>query len=370
MGLSGLLVVFFFIILALSGARQAIQRQRDDLVKQVESLTKQNEGISQELRRLQDLRNSLQRELDKISQEKEEIQRKYDLAAKEKEALIEKLKTRPAVTKEIAVTLPQTNEGYWGEILKAKTDLELQLDSIRSELKTIQINNEQLQRDKAALELEIKNLNRENEDLKRQLNYNQKITDTLSQELVREKNDKFKIQDSLKSIKSENEILRRQLKSLDNRKINLEEKLLDLQKENDRITARLNEMEMLLQDKMLRIDNLKKQLEAGPEEKITAQEEKESIELPPIVVRPQTLETPSVQPHPSLVGKILAVNRENNFVIIDLGQNKGVKMGDTFQVYQQEDVIASLEVTQARREIAACDIKRETTPIKVGDTVR
>ena len=69
-------------------------------------------------------------------------------------------------------------------------------------------------------------------------------------------------------------------------------------------------------------------------------------------------------------GKILAINKDANFVIIDLGEDRGINVGDTFQVYREGESIATIGVIQARKSIAACEIKKETTAIKVGDTIR
>lgn len=376
--LAGLLFVLLFAALQLNTAKQTVERERDELTKEVNSLTQQNDGFSREIRRLQDERNTLQKQLERISQAAEEIQLKYQMIAQEREVLIERLKTKPAVATAVepskATKAPQTDDAYWAGILQEKTDLAMQLQNTISELKAMRIANEELQRDKAALELDLKNLNRENYDLNRQLEYNRKIMDSLSQEIVREKNDKFKIEEALKSIKSENHVLRQQLKSLDNRKINLEKKIGDLQKENTAISKKVDEMGIFLQEKGVQIDKLKKQLEAGQSlTKVAPESSKESpIELPPIVVRPGEAgaEVPGEPAAVSFRGKILAINRDNNFAIVDLGQDQGIKPGDTFQVYRQHNIIAILEVIQTRKEISACDIKKEDASIKVGDAIR
>ena len=57
-------------------------------------------------------------------------------------------------------------------------------------------------------------------------------------------------------------------------------------------------------------------------------------------------------------------------MIIDLGQDAGIKMGDTFKVYKQGKAIGTIEVVQVRQTISACDIKEEITAIEAGDTVR
>ena len=57
-------------------------------------------------------------------------------------------------------------------------------------------------------------------------------------------------------------------------------------------------------------------------------------------------------------------------MVIDLGKDSGIKLGDTFKVYREDKTVATLEVIQARQSISACDIKEEITAIKAGDIVR
>ena len=57
-------------------------------------------------------------------------------------------------------------------------------------LRSLQIANESLQREKSVLEMDVNSLRNEKKDLLRQLDYNQKLLDSMAQEVVREKNDK------------------------------------------------------------------------------------------------------------------------------------------------------------------------------------
>ncbi len=218
------------------------------------------------------------------------------------------------------------------------------IDKLESSLRDYTDKNENLEKQKSAFELEISNLRLENGDLKRQVEYNKKLLDSIAQELTKESNEKAQIQDSFKSIKNENTILTRQLKSLNNRKVSLEKRLQQLQREKSTIESGAAKIEAPL-------------------------EKKESVELPPIVVRPQS-ETSMQETTTALGGSILAINKESNFVIIDLGEDAGIKVGDIFQVYREDKFIATIEVIQTRKSIAACDIKNETATIKIGDTVR
>ncbi|MDD4900375.1 MAG: hypothetical protein PHG68_07330 [Candidatus Omnitrophica bacterium] len=232
-GLIAVLVVSFALnIFTLLSKEQAL-RSNNTLQEDKSSLLKEVETSKQKVGQLQKQLIELNQGVDKLNKEKEEIQKKYDLVDKARQTLVDQvkaLKEKEASSKTSASATAQPasnalgNDAYWAGILKQKKDLEWQLDTVRSELKTAQINNEQLQKEKSALELEAGNLGREKQDLGRQyefvqkqLEYNKKMMESIALELVGEKNDKLQIQDSFKAIKTENAMLRRQLKNLNDR---------------------------------------------------------------------------------------------------------------------------------------------------------
>jgi predicted nuclease with TOPRIM domain len=355
-GLVGLLIICFFLFTQTLNSKQQLMRERDDLRNENASLSSKVEKLNSSLREKENEASLLRKDLEKVNRGLSEAQTKLELAIRTRDKLTEELKSlrqgavRPAVQVEAA---PPTPDAYWAGILKAKTDLEMQLEGLRGELKSAQINNEQLQRDKSVLGLDLNHLRRENDDIKRQFEYNKKVMDTIAQELVREKNDKLQIQDSFKSLKNENVIIVRQLKSLNMRKVDLDKKIKQLQEEKASLERKLSEMQTVL---------------TGAAKIEAPVQEKESVELPPIVVRPQ-VET-QIQEPGDFLGKILSVDRENNFTIIDLGQEAGLNLGDTFGVYREGKKIANIEVIKISKSVAACDITRETTPIKIGDTIK
>jgi len=377
LGLAGAAIVGFFLFAQTLNEKKNVSAERDDLKQKNVSLQNDVSRFEGRLRESENRLNVLNNELNKISQERDELERKYELANKAKEELAEKLKQRqpslPAAAPAPAeAPLAQNVDAYWAEVLKVKADLELQLANVRNELKSTQIINEQLQREKGAIDLDLGALKREKDDLKRQLEYNRKIMDSISQELVRERSDKIRIQDGFKSIKGENIVLIRQLKNLTGRKMTLEKKLQALQEDKAAVEDKYTQMQTMLTGKVAQVNALKEQLEnisAGPKAGLPqAKEEKNSVELPPIVVHPR--QEPPAEASISLKGKVLAINRDSNFVIIDLGEDKGVKAGDLFQVYREQKGVADIEVIQTRKDIAACDIKKEKEPIKIGDMVR
>lgn len=373
-GLLGLVLIFIFLYVQTLNSKQQAIKERDALKNENISLNEKVERFAGELRENKKENDSLKGELEKNTKDLIDLQRKYDDTARAKEELEEKLKSTPR-------SAPQQqprSDAYWAEILKAKTGLEMQLESIRTELRSTLISNEQLQREKAALGLDIEGLKREAGDLKRQIEYNQKLMDSIAQELVRERSDKLKIQEGFQPLKSENTSLSRQLKGLYGKKISLDKKISQIQDEKNALSRKVSEMDTMLIDKISQINTLKEQLENirripdSPEGAVAVTpQKKDTVELPPIIVRAkEDLPAPGKDNDLPEIGSILTVNRDSNFVIIDSGEDAGVKVGDTFKVWRAGENIATITVIKASRSVAACDIKQEIKPLKIGDKIR
>lgn len=384
-GLAIFTLACLFLFIQAFNAKQDLIRERDELKTENTTLATKLDKLTLSLRSYEGRITSLTKDLQEASRQKEDLEKKYAEVSKARDDLAKKLKEQASQRESPPQfigqepTIVQTNDAYWAQILQRKGELELQLSSLRDDFKSLQLTSEQAQREKSNLELDLNNLKRENADLKRQMDYNQKISDSIAQELVREKNDKAQIQDGYKTVRRENISLSRALKSLTVRKANLEKKIQELQTNKGELEHRLSEMETMLAQGSQEIGGIKERIEdiqgqavKGAADKKIEQREIEAVELPAIVVRPQG---PEAENKPgniesSSTGKILAVNRENNFVIINLGQDTGLKVGDSLKVYRGERTIAGIEAIQVRQDIAACDIKREADLIKIGDVVK
>jgi septal ring factor EnvC (AmiA/AmiB activator) len=376
-GLAIFTLVCLFLFIQASSGKQNLIRERNDLKAENLTLNAKVEKLTSAIRGYETKITSLNQDFENITAQREELEKKYAAAVNEKENLDRKLRELASSQETLAQreAVPQTDDEYWAGILKAKGDLELQLSSLRSEFKSLQITNEQLQREKESFGLDLNNLKRENEDLRRQADYNQKLMDSIAQELVREKNDKAQVQNNYKMVKSENSLLTRQVQSLNSRKISLDKKIKELGEGKDSLERRISEMEKMLSSGVAQMDNLNSSdIKSGASsEAVNKGSKRESVELPAIVVRPQSegmAGKATSAPGAGLASKILAVNRDNGFVIIDSGQDAGLKIGDSFKVYRGERPIASIEVIQVRRNISACDIKREAETVKIGDVAR
>ena len=381
-GLVGFCAICFFLFIQASSQQQRLLRESNDLKTENTSLLNKANKLEKDLREIQGKMAPLKAERDKGIEELNELQKKFESAARARDELIEKLKQKsqaqvvtPVLQSVQSESAPvtQNNDAYWGTVLKNKTDLEIQLSSIQTELRSLQISNEALQREKNVLEIDINSLRNEKKDLLRQLDYNQKLLDSISQEVVREKNDKVAIQDSLKTLRAENYTLSRQLKSLVSRKEVLDKKVQGLQEGKSTVEKRLGEMETMLTDRISKVDSLKNELDSiksGKGEIASGKEFKESVELPAIVVRSTSSAEKTNAQAQEFPGKILAVNLDSNFVVIDLGSSSGAKAGDAFNVYRDAKSIGVISVIQTRVNISACDIKRMSTPLRIGDKVK
>ncbi|MFA5095971.1 MAG: hypothetical protein WC478_01380 [Candidatus Omnitrophota bacterium] len=377
-GLAVFTLVCLFLFIQAFSAKQDLARERDELRTENTTLNAKVDKLAVSLRSYETRITSLSQDLEDASRQKVELEKKYEEAARAQEELTRRLKEQASRAESPSQTyvqepVLQTNDAYWADILKAKGELELQLAGLRDDFRSLQITNEQAQREKSGLELDLNNLKRENADLKRQIDYNQKLADNIAQELVREKNDKTQIQNNYKTVKNENASLSRELQSLNSRKVGLEKKVQDLQVNRSELERRLSEMERMVAQGITQMGGLKQRIDNVKDgvAPVAAAEAKEAVELPAIVVRPQA-KTESRQGGAAAgpASRVIAVNKENNFVIINAGQDAGLKIGDTFRVYRGDRAIAGVEVIQVRHDIAACDIKRETEPIQIDDEVK
>ncbi len=368
--LAVVLLLSFFLNLKIYGAKKIVEQELALARAENESLSKKFQESRKENKQLQERIDTLASDLNKISQEKDELdkrrqglQKQYDSLLEEKEKLEQKLKGQSGFT---TVQSSSAENRYWAELVKEKASLELQLRTLRA-------SNEQLKSEKGSLEVTLSNLMREKQDLQEQFQYHQKMLDTMASEFIWEKNARFQMQDKLTPIKNENAFLRRQLSIVSNNKAKLEKKLEKLTSEKDILVRRLTEIEIFLKDKLSGTAGDDRQqvemLLSQPGQQEGAQNRKESVELPEIVVRSQ----PEAYPETGgsfLFGNILSINEDNNFVVIDLGEDAGIRPGQKLQVYRADAAIAEIEVTQVRKNISACDIRKQSIAIHVGDKVK
>jgi len=99
-------------------------------------------------------------------------------------------------------------------------------------------------------------------------------------------------------------------------------------------------LEERLQEAKLKADSLKDQIT------YYGGKSKRGVELKKIVIKPKR----------DLVGKVLVVNREFQFVVVDLGKKDGIRVGDEFRIYQDSEGIAKVQVEKVYETMATATI--------------
>lgn len=337
-------------IIALSNEVDMVVADRDKWKRRIETIRGERDKLMSRI-------NGLTRQLE----EKPEPQVVY----KERKSVpVPDFQTAPRV-------LPgRQNEAYWSQILKQKASLEIDIEKFKEELSSKSIEIVELRQSNDSFRMEVDNLKHAGEEIDLEIQHKTDMIDNLSLELARTKNDKKFIADRVEKMKTENGGLRRQVKQLMTVKSALEKSLVRLNQEKDKVEGRLGKTETIIQSKIDEIWQIKDDLDRSIRES-QGGVAPSGVELPPIIVSSngKTMNYNTGTPT-GFNGKVISVNESNNFVIVDIGENNGVRLGDLLSVYRDSKYIARLEVIQVRKDISAADLKDQWSKVKVGDIIR
>ncbi len=351
---------------------------------QINDLTKERDDWKSRVDTIQQERDQLVAKVKKLS----EVEAKYkEIVSKEtvqQQAAPKPPEAPPTTPSAQVAQQPQpqetpklspedVNETYWASILRKKAELEVALNDLRDELNKSAIEVSELKKKNSDLELELNNLKNNKDALEQKIKHEEDLAKTLSLDLARAKNDSKFTTNRINKLTEENGKLQEQIKQLMSTKIALEKSVVHLNDEKGGVEKKLLETENVIQDRIEEIWQIKDSVDQRL--KSTGRRDVKEIELPPIVVSAEAEgqhkamqdKEKSTQGHQ---GSVVSVNEENNFVIVDLGENSGIKVGDQMSVYRGSQFIAGLEVIQTRNDICAADIKQKSSPVQVGDMVR
>lgn len=392
------LVVAFQLNAVNKSLRSQFAFKEQEYLQEKQSLNQQLSTVLETKKKLDVEIGDLRAKFDSVAQERDKLKDKFDFVTKERGTLVERVQELAKQKKELedsveelkktksksvqAVDLTQSyasstssaatagDDAYWANLLREKASLEIQVKNLSQQSEDYRLKAEQAMEEGRKLDLQYKTVMEAKGDLERRLGYNEKLSEALSEDLVREKRDKKAVVLQLENLRQENFQLKNRLVAVGDKKTSLEGKVVDLQQEREILAKRLSELDSILQDRVDQIIQVKDDLKAARVQANTADvKDSRVVQLQPIVVKAQQ----DVQSEKNLAtaGQVLAVNDENNFVIIDLGQDDGIKVGQTFSIFRNSQKIATVEVIQARKEISAADIKQISSgaQIKIGDIV-
>lgn len=377
-----IILLILLIIVAVYGLQ--LNRQNSDLKREKQDLESKISSLESEISELQDKADTLNKELtitknerDKIQgereglqQEKDNLQRKYESLVRERDVLIEKLKEKekePTVKAgepgtRAAVPL---SEEYWSDFVQKKAELETKLEKLTKELLDTKSGIAELEKNNKELQIKIDELAKEKERLTEDIQFKERTASIMSRDLVKEREGRKLAIEELNKLRLDNVGLKRELVLTNKGQMQLTSRLKEALEKKDTLEKRIIEIDSILREKSLALDSLKEQLtQAVRGARTPSVQEPASVELPPIVVKPETKLR-------GLRGEVVAVNAEDKFIIVDLGETAGVKPGMPMKVLRGNREIANVEIIETRKDISAADIKEVfgTFTIQQGDTV-
>jgi len=380
-------IVLFVIILIIGGFAFSIYNTNNKLKEEKAKLEDDNTRLLGERRQLQEKAARLEKELSdlksrkeeiegeltKAQQEKEELLTKYNELLKERDALVEKLSAQHKVSvqeqkpSEGVSVQPAGQEEYWSDFIKIKAQLEVKVDNLNKEL--LDTKNKLADLDKTNKELEIKidELTKEKERLTNEIEFRERTLSIMSRDLVSEREARQTAIEELNKLRSQNVSLKRELVLANKEKMQLTNSIKEALENKDSLEKRLAEIDRILREKSITLGQLQEEMRtvvkgASP----FVSKDTASVQLPPIVVKPQATATLK-----NLKGEVIAVNNEEKFVIVSIGEKHGAKVGMQLVVYRGDKQIAVAEIIEIRNEISAADIKEVLSgyTINKGDTV-
>ena len=381
-----------------TGEKSKFKNTIDGLEKRVEELLAQISDITAERDKWQSRLEEIQKERDELVvklQEKPQVvyqekvvykERDPEPAAKTSESTQEAANNSvnpgsvPAVqsSQEAApvasANASNANEKYVAQLLKEKTALEVEIDKLKADLSQHSLEIVDLKQVNENLRMDLDAMRQDKETIAGDIIDKEDMINRLSLELAKAKNDKQFVAQRVDKLTQRNMQLRQDLKKLAAAKIALEKSIVQITQEKDGMDRKLDQAEAVLQNKIGEIWDVKDSLDRSFKSVKDRSNAANEVELSPIVVNAQgaapAVSADTQATKPGFEGKVMSINEPNHFVIVDIGEKRGLRAGDTLGVYRGVDYIARLEVLQVRPDIAAADLKEQSAQVQVGDTVR
>ena len=197
-----------------------------------------------------------------------------------------------------------------------------------------------LENKKVEIEKRLDKALKDKEDIEKELTDFRNKAERLADKIEYEKRMKEQAENKLKTKENEFMSLKDKLEKAQGRVNKLEQKYENIQAKNEKLSSKLNQLRLA-----------KKALEA----KIGITGQVEGVQLGTVVVRPQEVKEQKGQ-NQRTQGRILVINREFDFVMIDLGRVNGVEAGMKFGVYHFGKLTAEVKVERVYEDMCSAII--------------
>ena len=238
------------------------------------------------------------------------------------------------------------------------------------------------ERDKRlAKEQELRVALAENDDLKARLDEAQQAKTKIDEELARLRKEFSETQQKLAKAIETQETLSRSIEDREKEIGRLTKDLEQTRTQNKEVATQLSELQTereTIKRQLTDLEKAKGELEA----KVTELSGQPTVELDKVLVTnaqapASTAGGSNVAPSGQSAstassGQIMVVNREYDFIVMNLGKNHGLSVGQEFQIVRGNEVLGKVKVEKVYDELSAAAILPESRKdsIREGDTVR
>ncbi len=258
-----------------------------------------------------------------------------------------------------------------------KDDLEQQLTEVREAKNRVEHELADVKNNLDDATKQLADERQKKEQLAKTAEDRQQQIDRMLRDLEQARSDQRTLTDQLGQLRDEHTALQRQMTDLTQAKTQLEQKVTELSKhptvELDKVVVNPPATESREAGRgpsasALGIPRLPgSQPLQSPEERGTTVADDTRISSPP-PASPAALGTESA----SLQGQVIVVNREYDFVVVNMGSNQGLALGQEFQVVRGDQVLGRVKVEKVYDELSAAAILPNSNKdaIREGDAVR
>lgn len=361
-------VILLVIILGVGFVAFTFYTQKENLVasrQQLEekkiSLSEENTNLKYKYTKLNKEKSDIERRLmiieEKLSDvevQKEDWKNKWSTVTKERDALAEKAKysTGPVIKTVKDAKEERVSEDHWADFVRDKASLEAKLSVLNKELFNKKVKIEKLIKENEEVIILKDQLASEKVRLIEEIKFKERTLRIISMDLVNERESRNNTINEAKKLRQENESLKRELVVANRELIKLQGTFKGIIDKKEVLEDKIAAADNILKEKTLAFDQLQKQLtNVISEEKNDITKEVTSVELPPITVEPVAQAVKQLQ------GEVIAVNHEEKFIVVDIGESSGLKPGALLKITRGSKNVGTAEVIEVRKEISAADIK-------------
>ena len=210
---------------------------------------------------------------------------------------------------------------------------------------------------KAQLEKQLDKIEKEKSAVELELSKAESKVSMISEKLELEKKYRQQTEDKLSMKEEELNSLRSELKRFKTQFSQLQERYNELSQKNEQLSNKLQQLRLA-----------KKVLESKMGVSGAISEEEEGVSLGTVVVKPDEPEKEGRSQ--VLQGRVLVVNREFNFVMVDLGKINGIQPGAIFGIYHAGELIAKAKVEKVYDDMCSAIILDEGKKAEVEEDDR